>query len=105
MIQFQKNNKLLHFAAILLLIGFAALTFHPLIHAMHHPGEKDGANDCPLCRFVAAFGFILFCIFMFFFRAQQERFDLLEPKHSFPFQFIPPRYGRAPPVLSYTAFL
>ncbi|GEM_PF-3196063 len=99
MIQFQKNRAF-QFAAILLLIGFAAFAFHPLIHATHHVGDKDDADHCPLCQFVVALGFILFCVFLLFFRAQQERFNLSEFRQSLPFKFLSPLYGRAPPVLS-----
>ena len=99
MIQFQKN-KAFHFAAILLLVGFAALAFHPLIHAVHHAGDKDDANHCPLCQFITALGFILFCIFLFFLKTQQERFNLSEFRQSLPFKFLSPLHGRAPPVLS-----
>ena len=99
MIQFQKN-KLFHFAAILLLVGFAALAFHPLIHAIHHAGDKGGAGGCSLCQFVAALGFILFCVFLFFLKTQQERFNLSELRQSLPFKFLSPLHGRAPPVLS-----
>jgi len=104
MIQFQKN-KLFQFAAVLLLVGLAALTFHPLIHATHHDGDKDDASDCPLCQFVAALGFILFCIFLFFLKIQQDRFSLSELRQSLPFKFLSPLHGRAPPSFSYTAFL
>jgi len=104
MIQFQKN-KAFQFAAILLLIGFAAFAFHPLVHATHHVGDKDDANHCPLCQFVAAIGFILLCIFLLFFRAQQEQLNFQEFRQSLPFKFLSPLYGRAPPVLSHTAFL
>ena len=99
MIQFQKNRAFC-FAAVLLLIGFAALAFHPLIHATHHVGDKDDAECCPLCQFVAALGFILFCIFLFFLKMQQERFNLSELRQSLPFKFLSPLHGRAPPVLS-----
>ncbi|MFH0984901.1 MAG: hypothetical protein V1882_05130 [Candidatus Omnitrophota bacterium] len=99
MIQFQRN-KSFYFTAILLLAGFVALTFHPLIHAIHHDGDKDDADSCPLCRFVAALGFVLFCVFSFFLKARQVRFDLSEFRQCLPFEFLSPRYGRAPPVLS-----
>jgi hypothetical protein len=99
MIQFQKNKFFL-FAAVLLLIGFAAFTFHPLIHALHHDGDKDNGGDCPLCQFVAALGFILFCVFLFFLKIQQGQFNLLEFRQSLPFKFLSPHYGRAPPVFS-----
>ena len=99
MIQFQRNN-LFRFAAILLLIGFAALTFHPLIHATHHVGDKDDADHCPLCQYVVALGFILFCVYLLFFMAQQESFNLSEFRQSLPFKFLSPLHGRAPPVLS-----
>ena len=99
MIQFQKNSAF-HFAAVLLLIGFAAFAFHPLLHAIHHAGDKDDAECCPLCQFVAALGFILLCIFLLFFRAQREQFTLSEFRQSLPFKFLSPLYGRAPPVLS-----
>ena len=99
MIQLQKN-KLFQFAAILLLVGFAALIFHPLIHATHHASDKDDADHCPLCQFIAALGFIFFCVFLLFLRTQQERFDLLESRQSLPFKFLSPIRGRAPPVFS-----
>ena len=99
MIQFQKN-KLFQFAAILLLVGLAALTFHPLIHATHHVGDKDDADHCPLCQFVLVLGLILFCVSLLFFRAQQERFNRSEFRQSLPFKFLSPIHGRAPPVLS-----
>jgi hypothetical protein len=99
MIQFQKN-KSFQLAAILLLVGFAALTFHSLVHATHHAGDKDDAHDCPSCQFVTALGLILFCIFLFFFRAQQKQFHLSEFRQALPFKFLSPHYGRAPPVLS-----
>ena len=98
MIQFQ-NNTLVRFAAILLLIGFAALTFHPLIHATHHAGDKDDADHCAICQFVTTLGFILFCVFLLFLRMQQERFNFSEFKQSLPFKFLSPIHGRAPPVL------
>ena len=99
MVQFQKN-KAFRFAAVLLLAGFVALAFHPLIHALHHDGDKDDADHRPSCQFVTALGFILFCVFMFFLKTQQARFNLLEPKQFLPFSFLSPHYGRAPPVLS-----
>ena len=99
MIQFQKN-KLFHFAAILLLVGFAALTFHPLIHATYHVGDKDGADHCALCQFATTLGFILFCIFLLFLTTQQERFYSLAFKQSLPFKFLSPIRDRAPPSLS-----
>jgi len=99
MIQFQRNRAF-QFAAILLLIGFAAFAAHPLIHATHHVGDKDDADHCPTCQFIAALGFILFCIFLLFFRIQQERFDRSEFRQSLPFKFLSPIYGRAPPVFS-----
>ena len=99
MIQFQKNNAF-RFAAILLLIGFAAFAFHPLTHALHHDGDKEDADHCPLCQFVLVLGLILFCVFLLFFRAQQVRFNLSEFRQSLPFKFLSPIRGRAPPVLS-----
>ena len=99
MIQFQKN-KLFYFAAILLLVGFAAITFHPLIHATHHAGDKDDADHCPLCQFVAGLGFILFCVFLLFLRMQQEQVNFSEFKQSLPLKFLFPLHGRAPPILS-----
>jgi hypothetical protein len=99
MIQFPRN-KAFHFAAVLLLIGFAAFAFHPLLHAIHHADDKDDINDCPSCHFVAALGFVLFCIFSFFLKAQQDRFDFSEFRQSLPFKFLSPLQGRAPPVLS-----
>jgi hypothetical protein len=99
MIQFQKNRAF-HLAAILLLVGFAAFAFHPLIHALHHAGDKDDADNCPSCQFVTALGFILFCVFMFFLKIQQARFGLLECRQFLSFSFLSPHYGRAPPVLS-----
>jgi Na+/melibiose symporter-like transporter len=99
MIQFQRN-KLFYFAAILLLVGFAALTFHPLIHATHHVGDKTDADHCAICQFVTTFGFILFCIFLFSFKSLQERFSFSEFKQSLPFKFLSPIHGRAPPSLS-----
>ena len=99
MIQFQKN-KLFYFAAILLLVGFAALTFHPLIHAIHHVGDKNDSDHCQLCQFSAGLGLILFCIFLFFFKCQLERFNLSRVSQSLPFKFLSPIYGRAPPSLS-----
>ena len=99
MIQFQKN-KLFCFAAILLLIGFAALTFHPLIHATHHASDKDDADHCAICQFAATLGFILFCVFLLFLRTQQERFNLLEFGQLLQFKLLSPIYGRAPPTLS-----
>ena len=99
MIQFQKN-KWFHFAAILLLVGFAALTFHPLIHALHHDGDKNDADHCSVCQFVMALGLILFCIFLLFLRTQQERFNFSEFKQFLPFKFLSPIHGRAPPSLS-----
>lgn len=99
MTQFQKNRAF-QLAAVLLLVGFAVFAFHPLIHALHHAGDKDDADNCPSCQFVTALGFILFCVFSLFFRAQLERFNLSELRQSFPFQFLSPLYGRAPPVLS-----
>jgi len=99
MIQFQKN-KAFHFAAVFLLIGFAAFAFHPLIHALHHAGDKDDAESCPSCQFVTALGFILFCVIIFFLKAQLTRFNLFEFRQSLPFKFLSPLHGRAPPVLS-----
>jgi hypothetical protein len=99
MIQFQKN-KLFQFTAILLLVGFAALAFHPLVHATHHAGSKDDADHCAICQFATVLGFMLFCIFLFFLRTQQERFDFSEFRQSLPFKFLSPLHGRAPPVLS-----
>ena len=99
MIQFQKN-KLFYSAAILLLIGFAALTFHPLIHAIHHVGDKDDADHCAICQFATTLGFILFCVFLLFLRTQQEQFSFSEFKQSLPFKFLSPIHGRAPPSLS-----
>lgn len=95
-----QHNKAFQFAAILLLVGFAAFAFHPLIHAMHHVGDKDDSDHCPTCQFVSALGFILFFVFLLFFRAQQDRFNLSEFRQSLPFKFLSPLYGRAPPVLS-----
>ena len=100
MITFQKN-KLFYFVAILVLVGFAALTFHPLIHALRHDGDKDDdVGHCPLCQFITALGFILFCVFLFFLGTQQERFNFSEFRKSLPLKFLSPHYGRAPPVLS-----
>jgi len=99
MIRFQKN-KLFQFAAVLLLVGFAVFAFHPLIHATHHAGDKDDADNCPSCQFVATLGFILLCIFLLFFRAQREQFTLSEFRQSLPFKFLSPYYSQAPPVLS-----
>ena len=99
MIRFQRN-KLFYFAAILLLVGFAALTFHPLIHATRHAGDKDDAAHCAICQFATTIGFILFCAFLLFFRIQPKRFDFLEFKQSLPFKFLSPIRGRAPPSLS-----
>jgi len=83
------------------LTGFAVLTFHPLIHALHHDGDKDDdADHCPLCRFITALGFILFCIFLLFLKTLQEQFNLSEFEQFLPFKFLSPHYGRAPPVLS-----
>jgi hypothetical protein len=99
MIQFQKN-KLFYSAAILLLIGFAALTFHPLIHALHHAGDKDDADHCAICQFATTLGFILFCVFLLFLRTQLKRFNFSEFKQTLPFKFLSPIHGRAPPSLS-----
>jgi hypothetical protein len=99
MIQFQKNRAF-QLAAILLLVGFAALAFHPLLHAVHHAGDKDAADCCPLCQFITALGFILYCVVLFSLRFQQERFNYSEFRQSLPFKFLSPLHGRAPPVLS-----
>jgi len=99
MIQFQRN-KSFQFAAILLLVGFAAFAFHPLIHALHHAGDKDDADNCPSCQFVTALGFILFCVFMFFLKTEKIRFNLLEHRQCLSFSFLSPHYGRAPPLFS-----
>ena len=99
MIQFQRN-RVFQFAAIILLIGFAAFAFHPLVHALHRAGDQDHADGCPSCRFVASLGFVLFCIFLFFLKATQVRFNFREYRLSLPFKFLSPLYGRAPPVLS-----
>ena len=99
MIQFQKN-KLFYSAAILLLVGFAALTFHPLIHATHHVGDKDDADHCAICQFATVLGFILFCIFLLFFKSLKGSFTFPEFKQPLPFKFLSPIHGRAPPSLS-----
>ena len=99
MIQFQKN-KAFQFAAIFLLIGFAAFAFHPLIHATHHVGDQDDADRCSLCQFITALGFILFCVFLLLLGARQDRFNFSEFRQFLPFKFLFPHDGRAPPVLS-----
>ena len=75
-------------------------TFHPLIHALHHDGDKDDAEHCPLCRFVTALGFILLCVFLLILGIQQAQFNSPELRLSLPFKSLSPHYGRAPPVLS-----
>ncbi len=99
MIQFQKN-KAFHFAAILLLIGLAALAFHPLIHEAVHSGDKSDDGHCFLCQFITALGLILFCIALLFLRDPQERLNVSEFRQSLPFKFLSPIHGRSPPAFS-----
>lgn len=80
--------------------GFVAFAFHPLIHATHHAGDKDDADHCPTCQFVAALGFVLLCVFLLFFKTQRKPITLSEFRRSLPFKFLSPYYGQAPPVLS-----
>lgn len=95
-----RENKLFRFVAVLLLVGLAAFALHFSIHATHHAGDKDDADHCPVCQFIAALGFVLFCIFALFFRLQRVRFQTPSFNKFSSAGILSSVYGRAPPVLS-----
>lgn len=96
-----RKNKFLFFTAVLLLAGFAALAFHFVAHSIHHDaGDEGDAGQCRICQFVAKLAFILLCVVLFALRLQKNRFDGLSQSQPFPFQFLSPLHGRAPPLLS-----
>ncbi len=95
-----RENKLFRLTAVLLLVGFAGFAFHFLIHAHHHQGDTDDAEQCPVCHFLVALGFVLFCLVAIFFRLQKEYLTPPIPGPVLCSGFLSPHYGRAPPVLS-----
>ena len=95
-----RNTQIFKLVAILLLAGLAAFSFHFLIHAHHHQGDKDDDGQCPVCHFIAVLGFVLLCFFAIFFRPQKEYLTSPIFAPVLGAGFLSPHYGRAPPVLS-----
>ena len=94
MLRFQRN-KLFCFIGLLLLICLSAAAFHFLAH---HDNSAD-TDHCAICQFITTIAVILFCVFLFFFKSQQTRFDFLEFKKILPAQYLSAVSGRAPPLI------